>query len=57
MKDFESELEELGKRIQQIRKHRKLKLLNLEVLSGINASDIGRFERGTLCLAQGLQAV
>lgn len=46
MSAFEIELEKLGKRIQQIRKHRKLRLLDLEVLSGINDSDISRYERG-----------
>jgi transcriptional regulator with XRE-family HTH domain len=45
-KDFASELKQLGLRIRQIRKHRKLRLLDLEVLSGINDSDISRFEKG-----------
>jgi DNA-binding Xre family transcriptional regulator len=43
---FELELEKLGKRIQQIRKHRKLRLLDLEILSGVNDSDLSRYERG-----------
>jgi DNA-binding Xre family transcriptional regulator len=43
---FERELEKLGKRIQEIRKHRKLRLLDVEILSGINDSDISRYERG-----------
>ena len=46
MADFELELERLGNRIQQIRKHRKLRLLDLEILSGINDSDLSRYERG-----------
>lgn len=43
---FEKELESLGKRIKQLRKHRKLRLLDLEMLSGINDSDLSRYERG-----------
>jgi len=43
---FEKELENLGKRIKQLRKHRKLRLLDLELLSGVNDSDISRYERG-----------
>ena len=46
LQDFDTELLNLGKRIKQIRKHRKLKLLELEVMSGINDSDISRYERG-----------
>lgn len=44
--EFSKELIKLGERIRQIRKHRKLKLLQLEVLSGVNDSDISRYERG-----------
>jgi len=44
--DFKEELEELGKRIKQIRKHRKLKLLDLELLCGIQDSKLSRYERG-----------
>ena len=44
--EFAQELNKLGIRIRQLRKHRKLKLLDLEVLSGINDSDISRYERG-----------
>lgn len=44
--EYELELEKLGVRIKDIRKHRKLKLLDLEVLSGINDSKISRYERG-----------
>lgn len=44
--DFELELERLGNRIKDIRKHRGLTLLELEVRSGINDSDISRYERG-----------
>ena len=43
---FQAELEKLGMRIKIIRTHRKLRLLDLEVLSGINDSDISRYERG-----------
>ncbi|HSZ31781.1 MAG TPA: helix-turn-helix transcriptional regulator [Puia sp.] len=44
--EFSQELIKLGVRIRQLRKHRKLKLLDLEVLSGINDSDLSRYERG-----------
>jgi transcriptional regulator with XRE-family HTH domain len=44
--EFSQELIKLGKRLRQLRKHRKIKLLDLEVLSGINDSDISRYERG-----------
>lgn len=44
--NFAKELELLGKRLKQLRKHRGLLLLELEVLSGINDSDISRYERG-----------
>ena len=44
--NFEIELLNLGGRIKQLRKHRKLTLLDLEILSGINDSDISRYERG-----------
>lgn len=44
--EYALELERLGERIKQLRKHRKLRLLDLEVLSGINDSDISRYERG-----------
>lgn len=44
--DFSLELEKLGKRIRQVRKHRKLRLLDLEVLSKINDSDLSRYEQG-----------
>jgi transcriptional regulator with XRE-family HTH domain len=47
-KEFQRELEALGKRINQLRKHRKLRLLDVEMLSGINDSDISRYERGLL---------
>lgn len=46
IEEFYSELVKLGERLKQIRKHRKLKLLDLEVLSGINDSDLSRYERG-----------
>jgi transcriptional regulator with XRE-family HTH domain len=45
-KEFQKELQLLGARIKQLRKHRKLRLLDLEMLSGINDSDISRYERG-----------
>jgi transcriptional regulator with XRE-family HTH domain len=44
--DFAKELINLGGRIKQLRKHRKLLLLDLELLSGVNDSDISRYERG-----------
>ena len=44
--NFEIELFNLGSRMKQLRKHRKLTLLDLEILSGINDSDISRYERG-----------
>ena len=44
--NFEDELQNLGKRIKQIRKFRKLRLLDLEMLSGINDSDLSRYEQG-----------
>jgi transcriptional regulator with XRE-family HTH domain len=44
--DFNLELEKLGERIKAIRKHRKLTLLDLETLSGINDSDLSRYEQG-----------
>ncbi len=46
IKEFSEELRKLGQRLKQLRKHRGLKLLDLEVLSGINDSDISRYERG-----------
>jgi transcriptional regulator with XRE-family HTH domain len=45
-KDFNNELQKLGRRLKQLRLHRKLRLLDLEVLSGINDSDLSRYERG-----------
>jgi transcriptional regulator with XRE-family HTH domain len=45
-KDYQLELQKLGKRIKEIRLHRNLRLLDLEVISGINDSDISRYERG-----------
>jgi transcriptional regulator with XRE-family HTH domain len=45
-KDYQLELQKLGKRIKQIRLHRNLRLLDLEVMTGINDSDISRYERG-----------
>ncbi|MCS3797978.1 helix-turn-helix domain-containing protein [Niastella sp. OAS944] len=44
--DFTLELERLGKRIRQVRKHRNLTLLELETISGINDSDLSRYEQG-----------
>jgi transcriptional regulator with XRE-family HTH domain len=40
------ELVKLGKRIRQLRKFRKLTQLDLEVISGIDNSDISRIEHG-----------
>jgi HTH-type transcriptional regulator, competence development regulator len=45
-KDYQQELKKLGERIKQIRIYRNLRLLDLEVLSGINDSDLSRYERG-----------
>jgi transcriptional regulator with XRE-family HTH domain len=44
--DFAQELEKLGKRIKQLRKHKNLTLLELEAISGINDSDLSRYEQG-----------
>ncbi len=44
--DFNLELIELGKRLKQLRKHRKLKLLDMEIRTGINDSLISRYEKG-----------
>ena len=44
--DSQKELGKLGARIKQIRKHRKLTLLEFEMLSGINDSDLSRYEQG-----------
>ncbi|MBO9199527.1 MULTISPECIES: helix-turn-helix domain-containing protein [Niastella] len=44
--DFTLELEKLGKRIKQVRKHKNLTLLELETISGINDSDLSRYEQG-----------
>lgn len=44
--DYALELEKLGKRIKQLRKYRNLRLLDLEVLSGIDDSTISKYERG-----------
>lgn len=44
--EFDNELEELGKRLRALRKARKLRLLDMEVLSGIQDSKLSRIERG-----------
>lgn len=44
--EFAKELVNLGKRIKQLRKHRGLLLLDMEILSGIQDSKISRYERG-----------
>ena len=44
--DFTLELEKLGKRIKQVRKHKNMTLLDLETISGINDSDLSRYEQG-----------
>jgi HTH-type transcriptional regulator, competence development regulator len=44
--EFKKELERLGQRIKKLRKHRKLRLLDLEISTGINDSDLSRYERG-----------
>lgn len=45
-KEFYKELELLGKRLKEIRKHRGLRLLDMEVLCGIQDSKLSRIERG-----------
>lgn len=44
--EFAKELVNLGKRIKQLRKHRGLLLLDMEILCGIQDSKISRYERG-----------
>jgi len=44
--EFNLELVELGKRLKQLRKYRKLRLLDLEMRTGINDSLISRYEKG-----------
>lgn len=44
--EFLSELKDLGKRLRNLRKHRKLRLLDMEILSGIQDSKLSRIERG-----------
>lgn len=46
MDDFDKEIEKLGQRIREIRKHRKLTLLDLEVGIGIANGDLSKIERG-----------
>lgn len=43
---FDSELVAIGKRLHQLRKHRGLTQLDLEVASGVPNSDISRIENG-----------
>jgi len=45
-KEFDKELKPLGARLKQLRKQRGLTLLQLEILCGINDSDLSRIERG-----------
>lgn len=45
-KEFDRELEELGQRLKDLRKHRKLRLLDMEILCGIQDSKLSRIERG-----------
>jgi HTH-type transcriptional regulator, competence development regulator len=45
--ESQAELKKLGDRIRQLRKHRNLRLLDLEVLSDVTAGDISRFEHGS----------
>lgn len=44
--EFLHELKLLGKRLKQLRKYRGLTLLDLEMLCGVNDSDISRYENG-----------
>ena len=46
MEDYSVELQRMGARIRAIRKHQKLKLLDLESRTGIYDSEISRIERG-----------
>ncbi|PSL43326.1 helix-turn-helix protein [Chitinophaga niastensis] len=43
---YSDELIKLGKRLQQLRKERKLTQMDMEVRSGINNGDISRIENG-----------
>lgn len=43
---IDSELIAIGKRLHQLRKHRNLTQLDLEVASGIPNADISRIENG-----------
>lgn len=43
---IDNELIAIGKRLHQLRKHRKLTQLDLEVTSGVPNSDISRIENG-----------
>lgn len=45
-KEFIKELKLLGKRLKQLRTDRGLTLLALEILCGINDSDLSRIENG-----------
>ncbi len=44
--EFSIELEALGERLRELRKHRNLRLVDMEVLSGIQDSKLSRIERG-----------
>lgn len=44
--EFAIELKLLGKRLKSLRNHRGLTLLDMEMLCGINDSDISRYENG-----------
>ncbi|TDW99729.1 helix-turn-helix domain-containing protein [Dinghuibacter silviterrae] len=46
MEEYPIELQHMGARIRAIRKHRGLKLLDLEDSTGIFDSEISRIERG-----------
>jgi transcriptional regulator with XRE-family HTH domain len=43
---FDRELKALGARLRTLRKHRQLKLLDMEILCGIQDSKLSRIERG-----------
>ena len=45
-KQIQLEKSKFGKRLRQLRKHRKLTQIDLELLCGVNNADISRIENG-----------
>lgn len=45
-KRYKAEIKALGKRVKQLRQHKKLIQLDLEVKSGISRTDISKIENG-----------